>query len=393
MGGKRIIFCLVHLVCCRADNCSFVPDVDYTTTNGGETKSKSREECCAACQAIPDCIAGVFQAHSSKCFLKGGHVKALPPDKNKGIVACVARKPSPLPPPFNCSTPGKNCAGRLGATHWNPCYFINGSIPSLLDGAQSLAKTGARVIKVAAFSPAGNYPFNSPNWSKTFPTLLSVVSHDYYRQLWQMSEFETYVLIAYSSVGGDGGGDISYWKKGITSAQAAEETKQLHAAATFLLDTYGHLGKTFVFENWEGDWASRDNYDPKKPATPLALASMRTWLQARQAGITLARNGYLSTAKGKASPRGKVFFSAEVNLVYSSMTTGAANMVNRVLPFVATDMVSYSSYDTQVRARLVSFPPRECCCWCCLYVFSGCVCPWLGVHVCLCVCLFCVVDV
>ena len=353
-----------------------MPDVDYTTTDGGETKAASEGECCAACQAIPDCIAGVFQAHSSTCYLKGGHVHALPPNKKKGIVACVARKSPPLPPPFNCSIPGTNCAGRLGATHWNPCYFINSSIPSLLDGAQSLAKTGARVIKVAAFSPAGNYPFNSPDWSKTFPTLLSVVSHDYYRQLWQMPEFETYVLIAYSSVGGDGGGDISYWKKGITSAQAAEETKQLHDAASFLLDTYGHLGKTFVFENWEGDWASRDNYDPHTPATPLALASMRTWLEARQAGITLARNEYLSTANVKDSPRGKVFFSAEVNLVYSSMTSGAPNMVNRVLPFVATDMVSYSSYDTQVRTgfAIFHFVARVCVCVCVFVcVFCACV--------------------
>ena len=72
-----------------------------------------------------------------------------------------------------------------------------------------------------------------------------------------MPGIETYVLIAYSTVGGAAGGDISYWTKGVTSEQLAEETAQLKACAAFLLQTYGGLGKTFVFENWEGDWASR----------------------------------------------------------------------------------------------------------------------------------------
>eukprot|EP01051_Picozoa_sp_SAG22_P010887 SAG22_NODE_1008_length_6054_cov_11.023678_9_plen_116_part_00 len=50
-----------------------------------------------------------------------------------------------------------------------------------------------------------------------------------------------------------------------------------------------------MFENWEGDWASRaGGYDGTKPATPLALASMRTWLEARQAGVTAVSSKALS---------------------------------------------------------------------------------------------------
>ena len=41
---------------------------------------------------------------------------------------------------------------------------------------------------------------------------------------------------------------------------------------------------------------------------------------------------------------GGVYFAAEVNLVDMSMTTGFPNMVNRVVPYVALDMISYSSY-------------------------------------------------
>ena len=75
---------------------------------------------------------------------------------------------------------------------------------------------------------------------------------------------------------------------------------------------------------------------------------MRRWLEARQAGVTHAREAL----RGAAS--GKVFFSAEVNLVQASRTTGAPNMINRVIPFIQLDMVSYSSYDSQMSS--VDFP-------------------------------------
>eukprot|EP01052_Picozoa_sp_SAG31_P001557 SAG31_NODE_52_length_30366_cov_34.368586_18_plen_327_part_00 len=252
------------------------------------------------------------------------------------------------------------------------CLFV---LPCCAPGANSLSGMGSRVIKVALFSPQSNYPFNSPNWKASYPTLLSMAVDPYYKALWDMPEFDTYVLIAYSTVGGNAGGKISYWTQGITAEQAAEETAQLKACAKFFLEQYAHKGKTFVFENWEGDWASRDgSYDGNKPATDLALASMRMWLQARQTGVTEAREEFeaaqrelgkwwltglpTATANNKEDGwvdhgieahggAGGVYFAAEVNLVANTMATGAVNMINRVIPHVALDLVSYSAYDTQ----------------------------------------------
>lgn len=79
---------------------------------------------------------------------------------------------------------------------------------------------------------------------------------------------------------------------------------------------------------------NKGGYDPKKPATPLALSSMTKWLQARQDGVTAARSWYRSTTAGAAASAGNVFFSAEVNLVQDSRTTGAPNMINKVIPYV-----------------------------------------------------------
>lgn len=342
-----------------ASNCTWQKDMDYQpTSSSGTFHATTQEECCALCWQHPTCRAGTFQPSSSKCFLKGGLITPVPkPGAN--LVGCLARpNPSP-PPPFDCSKPGADCAGRLGATHWNPCYFINPQLPVLIDGAQSLASMGSRVIKVAVFNPRGNYPFNSPDWPEdsAFTDLRSMLQHKYYRMLWDMSDFDTFVLIAYSTVGGPAGGDISYYAHGITDAQVEEETKQLREAASWLIATYPQ--KTFVIENWEGDWASRaGGYDANKPATNLSLMSMRRWLAARQAGVTqarAARDEAVALGGDERTTQGNVFFSAEVNLVQKTRTTvgstqyprGFPNMVNEVIPYVQLDMVSYSSYDSQ----------------------------------------------
>ena len=45
-------------------------------------------------------------------------------------------------PALAASTP---LSSIIGATHWSPCYFMNASLPSLVDGAVSLAAMGTQV--------------------------------------------------------------------------------------------------------------------------------------------------------------------------------------------------------------------------------------------------------
>eukprot|EP00912_Choanoflagellata_sp_UC4_P001274 UC4_evm1s797 len=331
--------------------CTYFGGQDYDCTIGDSVHASSKEMCCNLCHTRQDfeCLVGVYQPSSSTCYLKGGIVSKRGGPSKKEITSCVARSPPPPTPPYNCSQPNARCASRIGATIWNPCYYINKSLPVLLDGARTLSSMGSKVIKVALFSPKGNFPFNSPKWpnNTAFQNLLLMAQHEYYRSLWSMPEFTDYVLVAYSTVGGPAGGDIGYWKSGITPQQEAEETRQFYECSLFFLENYPN--KTFVFENWEGDWASRNGYNPKIPATNISLESMRKWLAARQAGVTKARNEFVARGGtvGEEVGEGNVYFSAEVNLVQSSRSTGAPNMINKVIPFVSTDMVSYSSYDTQ----------------------------------------------
>lgn len=75
-------------------------------------------------------------------------VAALPrviePHTKQGVEACQARTPPKPPPTYSCAQPGALCEQRLGATHWNPCYAVNQSIPSLLDGAEAVASMVGR---------------------------------------------------------------------------------------------------------------------------------------------------------------------------------------------------------------------------------------------------------
>lgn len=107
------------------------------------------------------------------------------------------------------------------------------------------------------------------------------------------------------------------------------------------------------------------NYDPSKAPDPAVQARMVQWLAARQAGVDAGRAAWCAAARARpgappvvaalncADGRGvhaaagvEVLHATEVNLVWTSMQAGFPNNVLQVLPHVALDAVSYSSYDS-----------------------------------------------
>ncbi|CAE7368145.1 unnamed protein product [Symbiodinium natans] len=155
-------------------------------------------------------------------------------------------------------------------------------------------------------------------------------------------DFATYVLVAYSTAGGQSAGNLAagYWVESLSPLQASEEESQFYDAAAFFLENFPH--KTFVFANCEGDWELRGGLGMGPRFDSGAAGRMARWLAARQAGITRARWQHR-----RPGAVGNVFHAAEVNLVAESLSGGSSNVVNEVLPQVQVDMVSYSSYDTQ----------------------------------------------
>lgn len=119
--------------------------------------------------------------------------------------------------------------------------------------------------------------------------------------------------------------------------------REIYDVTAYLLKTYAETGKSFYLGNWEGDWHTVKGYDQATDPSADTLANMRDWLLLREKAV--------SDARRDTPHRGvNVFFYVEINHVRKAMKEGRPAIVNRVLPHIKTDFVSYSSYDVSKSA-------------------------------------------
>jgi hypothetical protein len=148
-------------------------------------------------------------------------------------------------------------------------------------------------------------------------------------------DFDTFILTAFRP-----GRAAGYWRDGFTEADEQAEADCFAALTTLLVRRYAATRKTFVIQNWEGDWALRGGFDPATNPTRAATDIMIRWLAARQRGIAQAR-------RGLADDGPRVFHACEVNLVRQAMERGSPSVTTDVVPHVPLDLVSYSAWDTK----------------------------------------------
>lgn len=241
----------------------------------------------------------------------------------------------------------------VGATNWGGCYGQNYSKCAVEDGADYIAATGSTALKLwmsTDTSPREQFRFGPCNFPEPlFTTPLEAAKHPSFMAVFQNPHWTTIDLVTYA--GSNPGNNANYWRDGeFTAADAARETSQMYDLAMHLLTSPDlPSGRTYILEHWEGDWSIRPAYNASLRPTDHAVAHMRAWLTARQAGVSQAR------ARVGSLARSSVWHASEANLVVSSIQTGFPNIVTEVLPFVQLDMVSYSSYDCQ--ERTVAAPP------------------------------------
>jgi hypothetical protein len=228
----------------------------------------------------------------------------------------------------------QNLSKILGVTHVDGKYFLTHDEDFLNEGADQVLAVGTKVIKV--YLTPERYPWNS-DWPKDIHSLVEMAQTPYFKRLFA-KPFDTFVITAYTF-----GRKHHYFTAGVDAQSLAEDTRQFHDLAKYLLATYRGSGKTFVLQHWEGDWALRDidghTYDIEFTPTHTAIDAMIQWLNARQAGITQARAEIPDTDV-------HVYGAAEANRVVDSMN-GRPGVANSVLPHTNVDLVSYSSWDSQ----------------------------------------------
>ena len=199
----------------------------------------------------------------------------------------------------------------------------------LNEGGDILHEMGCRVIKVWFTNPGTRYPFNS-HWPPC-KTLVEMANTPYFKALFD-KPFDTFILETFDPRRRD-----DYWRTGMSADDVKGERDAMRELTTHLFDTYKETGKTFVLQNWEGDWAIRGG-SPGEDPKPDAISGMIQWLNARQEGVEEARH-----AAGEHGVR--VLHAAEVNHVARAMNGPGVTVTNLVLPHTRCDLYSYSAWD------------------------------------------------
>ncbi len=255
-----------------------------------------------------------------------------------GIQSCSSSGEDDLP-----DNPDEGERGRyseiIGCSHVIPRYYF-GEEDCLNQGAEELLEMGSKVIKIWYYNgpekPEIMYPWNS-NWTTGVESLVEGLDNLHYTELFE-KPFKTFVMNVSSFVNHN----PYYWKDNLSQAQIDGEEAEFYEFTKALLKRYEGAGKTFILQHHEGDWHLRGHTDPTVDPEPEAMERMTKWLNARQRGVTKAREEMNAHDVF-------VYHAAEINLVVLSMQ-GNPNMVNKVLPFTNLDLVSYSCYDACLKS-------------------------------------------
>ena len=234
-------------------------------------------------------------------------------------------------------------SGIIGSSHVLQRYYF-GEEDCLNQGAAALLDMGSKVIKIWYYNggetPDIMYPWNS-NWPTNITSLTEGLNNTHYTELFE-KPFKTFVMNVASFVHPT---DPYYWQESITQPQVDQEEAEFYEFTKALLQKYAGTGKIFVLQHHEGDWHTRGHTDAEKDPLPGVHERMIEWLNARQRGVTKAR-------EEMNAQNVFVYHAAEINLVAKSMLEDKPNIVNKVLPFTHLDLVSYSCYDTSIGPAL-----------------------------------------
>jgi len=124
---------------------------------------------------------------------------------------------------------------------------------------------------------------------------------------------------------------------------------EIYAFTSMLLERYSGSGKSFFLGNWEGDWhVMREHYDYNADPAPEAIKGAIEWFNLREKAVADAR-------RDVPHEDVEVYYYIELNHVAKAMDDDRPAIVNRVLPHIRTDFVSWSSYDVTKPAAMMRY--------------------------------------
>ncbi|MCL2815754.1 MAG: hypothetical protein FWD23_14245 [Oscillospiraceae bacterium] len=227
----------------------------------------------------------------------------------------------------------------IGANHINVPYSLSGE-NCLVDGARMLRSLGSRTIKVYLELYYKNRYAANMNWSDKIESAADLAREECFAELFGM-DFHTFVLGAYMW-SDNWGNPATYFAKRFPDEAREKEYRDIYELTYYLCRTYAGTGKSFILQNWEGDWAVRSSHPDYTAAdayaTPDALGRMIEWTNTRQDAVMAARRD--AGCEGVS-----VCHALEVNLIQIGID-GHPCVTKDVIPHTYCDFYAYSAYDT-----------------------------------------------
>ena len=230
---------------------------------------------------------------------------------------------------------------KIGGAHVRGLYtYPAGSGTQFTDGADEIAALGFPAFKFYCTQAyATDYPLET--WSSAPTTCTQLLQTTEVAAQLARAEFTDYAITMFAF----GNPNTNWWRDGgrADNPRLLVEYNEIYDAAVHLLTTYNNTGKTFVIQNWEGDWALVDGTPPGVPLdTQTGQRNIDYCLAFHSARQRAVRDAMRVTAHYNV----RVLYAVEVNRVLDVLDyPGRSRLLRDVLNRLEPDVVSYSAYD------------------------------------------------
>lgn len=239
---------------------------------------------------------------------------------------------------------------QIGASHIAGWYnFTDQSF--MQEGISRFKEWGSTNIKTTVSANNNKmfeaYPFNH-DWP-SFNEPAEVIAHDDMDSLFSDPYFTKHAFWAPSK------GVNGYYKEGAdrNHDRFLDTEDQIYEAAKVLLEKYGHMNKTFLFQNWEGDWMLRGT-NRQWEDNPSSIPDDIEWQVEGMARMWRAHIRGIEKAVAEFPDAiAKIQYAVEFNKLWKNVNGTRVTMMDLNVPCVIADVVpkvrmhlsSWSAYD------------------------------------------------
>lgn len=238
----------------------------------------------------------------------------------------------------------------FGATHIAGWYNFTNK-PFMIEGLDFYKQFGPTSIKTAITPLQGkmfeSYPFNH-TWPN-YLTMAEVAQNQYIDSLFKRTHIKTHTFWTNTRNRGNYrlGPDFNHH-------QFLSMEQQFYDLTMHILQNYGNTNKTFVYQNWEGDWMLRgegvlweNNASLIPDNVEWIIEGMSRMFRAQQRGTERARNAFPNATA-------KIMHGIEFNKLWmvngngqriTMMDNNTPSVLENVIPHTRIDLSSWSAYD------------------------------------------------